>query len=438
MPRIASLVSKQLAGVGITRGGVELLYTLDNPNPVGTSSSDKFGSSVSIDNFYLVVGAEDEDGPINSRTGKAYVFDATSGNLIHTLENPNAYGTSASDSFSKGPRGVSVSNGFALIGAEWEEDANANTYSGVAYVCDVFSGNTMITIDNPNGYDTASGDSFGSAVAISGDFAVIGARNEDDANGSRSGKAYVFSTSNGWANATLEHTLDNPNAYDTAASDYFGAAVAISESSTLVAVSATGEDDADGSSSGKVYIFDLITGSLEHTLDNPNPYGTSASDGFGNDIAMHGTTLVVGASSEDDVNGTGSGKVYIFAAASGTLLHTLDNPNANTAAASDGFGWSVGVCDNYVVASAVFEDDASGSSSGKVYIFNATTGSLLYTLDNPNPDGLTQDYLGDRFGYDVDITKDEVEGGYFVVVSAAYEDDAGGTNSGKVYVYKIT
>jgi hypothetical protein len=440
MPRLASLTSQQLAGVGVTRGGgVELLYTLDNPNPIGTSGGDRFGSSVSIDNFILVVGAEDEDEATNTRTGKAYVFDAGSGNLISTIEDPNAYGTSAYDSFSKGPQGVSVSNNFALIGAQWEEDANANTYSGVAYVCDVSSGdimNTMITIDNPNVYGTPAGDGFGSSVAISGDFAVIGAPNEDD-NGSRSGTAYVFSTSDVWAtNVTLEHTLDNPNAYDTPTFDFFGRSVAISETSALVAVSAAGEDDALGTTSGKVYIFDLATGSLQHTLDNPNPYGTSASDGFGNDIAMHNTTLIVGASNEDDASPTGGGKAYIYNASTGVLQHTLDNPNANTAGTgTDGFGYSVGVCDNYAVVSALFEDDADGTSSGKVYIFDASSGSLLYTLDNPNPYSTS---TNDLFGYDVDITKDEVEGGYTVVVSSYSEDDAGGFDSGKVYIYKIT
>ena len=43
-------------------------------------------------------------------------------------------------------------------------------------------------------------------------------------------------------------------------------------------VSAYAEDDAGGPSSGKAYIFNVTSGALVHTLDNPNAYGTSSSD----------------------------------------------------------------------------------------------------------------------------------------------------------------
>ena len=52
---------------------------------------------------------------------------------------------------------------------------------------------------------------------------------------------------------------------------------------------------------------------LWRTLDNPNPYGTSADDYFGYRVAISGNYAIVGAYvEEDDVNGTNSGKAYIF------------------------------------------------------------------------------------------------------------------------------
>ena len=77
----------------------------------------------------------------------------------------------------------------------------------------------------------------------------------------------------------LLHTLNNPNAYGTSANDWFGEAVAISGNYAIVG--AYGEGDAGGTYSGKAYIFDVTTGSLLHTLHNPNAYGTSAYDYFG-------------------------------------------------------------------------------------------------------------------------------------------------------------
>ena len=50
----------------------------------------------------------------------------------------------------------------------------------------------MNTLDNPNAYDTSAEDQFGRSVAISGNYAIVGAYREDDAGGLASGKAYVY------------------------------------------------------------------------------------------------------------------------------------------------------------------------------------------------------------------------------------------------------
>ena len=46
--------------------------------------------------------------------------------------------------------------------------------------------------NNPNAYSTSADDQFGYSVAISGNLAIIGAPYEDDAEGTNSGKAYVY------------------------------------------------------------------------------------------------------------------------------------------------------------------------------------------------------------------------------------------------------
>ena len=117
-------------------------------------------------------------------------------------------------------------------------------------------------------------------------------------------------------------------------------------------------------------IFDVTTGELLHTLDNPNAFSTSAGDQFGISVAISGNYAIVGAYFEDDAGGNVSGKAYIFNVTTGELLHTLDNPNAFSTSAVDQFGSSVAVSGNYVIVSARHEDDAGGFSSGKAYIFN--------------------------------------------------------------------
>ena len=104
--------------------------------------------------------------------------------------------------------------------------------------------------------------------------------------------------------------LDNPNAYSTSANDYFGWAVAISGNRAIV--NARLEDDAGGSNSGKAYIFDVTTGALLKTLDNPNAYGGSGFDSFGYSVAISDEYAIVGTYAEDEENNSTSGKAYVY------------------------------------------------------------------------------------------------------------------------------
>ena len=395
-----------------------LVHTLDNPNAYGTSEFDIFGGAVAISGDYAMVSAVGEDDAGGSASGKAYIFNVTTGTRVYTLDNPNAYGTSDNDQFGFS---VAISGDYAIVGAYQEDDAGGSG-SGKAYIFNVTTGVLVHTLDNPNAFGTPVGDFFGRSVAISGDYAIVGAWSEDDAGGLSSGKAYIFNVTTG----VLVHTLDNPNAYGTSASDQFGWSLAISGDYAIVG--AYVEDDAGGTSSGKAYIFNVTTGVLVHTLDNPNAYDTPASDNFGYSVAISGDYAIVGARTEDDAGGTSSGKAYIYNVTTGARIHTLDNPNAYSTSASDNFGYSVAISGDYAIVGAYLEDDAGGSASGKAYIFNVITGSLVHTLDNPNAFGTS---ANDFFGYSVAISGD------YAIVSAYQEDDAGGTSSGKAYIFKL-
>jgi outer membrane protein assembly factor BamB len=415
-----------LSGINITgkiRAGALnaalLTHTLDNPTAYGTSFNDSFGSSVGISGNRVIVGAIYEDDAGGNTSGKAYIFDVTTGAQIHTLDDPNAYGTTAGDQFGCS---VAIDGNRVIVGAQYEDDAGGNS-SGKAYIFDVTTGALLHTLDNPSAYGTAAGDAFGRSVGISGNRVIVSARDEDDAGGTNSGKAYIFDVTTG----ALVFTIDNPNAYGTTAYDQFGSSVGIS--GNRVIVGAHYEDDAGGADSGKAYIFDVTTGALLHTLDNPSAYGTSVNDYFGFSVGISGNRVIVGAYTEDDATGINSGKAYIFDVTTGALLHTLNNPNAYGTTANDWFGISTTIGENYAIVCAQYEDDAGGTESGKAYIFDVTTGALVFTIDNPNAYGTS---FNDSFGCSVAID------GNRVIVGAQYEDDAGGTNSGKAYIFQIS
>jgi len=135
-------------------------------------------------------------------------------------------------------RSVSVSGDTALVGAYQDDDAGSG--SGSAYVY-IRSGVVWSLQQKLTASDAAAGDFFGFSVSVSGDTALVGAYGNDDA-GDTSGSAYVYVRSGGvW---TQQQKL---TASDAAVQDYFGSSVSVSGDTTVVG--AVGNDDA-GESSG--------------------------------------------------------------------------------------------------------------------------------------------------------------------------------------------
>lgn len=402
-----------------------LTQTLDNPNIFNTSNSDNFGEkAAAISGNYAIVTAGGEDDAGGSASGAAYIFDVRTGSLRASIPNPNAYDTSALDRFGWA---ADISGNRAIVGAYTEDDAGGSG-SGKAYVFTTANGSwndvtLEYTIDNPNAYSTSTSDSFGYAVAISGDRAIVGAFGEDDASGTNSGKAYIFDMTTG----NLLHTLDNPNAFSVADQDQFGTTVDITTSYAIVG-SALEDEVSVGTNSGKAYIFDVSTGNLLYTLDNPNVYNTITDDNFGSSVAINEQYAVVGAPGEDNAGGAGAGAAYIYDTSTGNLLHTIVNPKVYHPSGSDNFGENVAVSDKYAIFGCRLEDVNAVSNTGTAYVYDLATGNLVYVLNNPNAYNTP---FSDLFGSAVGISN-----GYAVV--AAYgEDDAGGNTSGKAYVFKF-
>ncbi len=393
-----------------------LSNTVNNSNGFGTLDGDKFGSFVSVDGSYALIGAYDEDDAGGTASGKAYIINVETGNLIQTLDNPNSYNTSTNDQF-----GIvlSIGGNYAVVSSVLEDDAIAND-AGKVYVFSILSGNMLYVLDNPNNDTTDGGDHFGSSVSTDGVNLIVGAEREDDVGNSSSGKAYIFDVSSG----NLLHVLDNPNDYGTSFGDQFGSSVVIDGNYAMVGAEL--EDDAGGTESGKVYVFNVATGNLLYVIDNPNNYSTSAGDRFGTVVNMDGNYAIVSTPFEDDAAGTNSGKAYIFDVSSGNLLMVLDNPNNYSTGTFDYFGFSSDISGSYAVVGAYGEDDAGGTLSGKVYVFNVITGNLLRVIDNPNDYGTTQE---DWFGSSVAMS------GQNLVVGAYGEDAPGASLSGKVYIF---
>jgi hypothetical protein len=379
-------------------------------------------------------------------------------------------------------------------------DNNSATDSGAVYVFKRDANGDWIQDAYLKASNAEGGDNFGSSVAISGSTIVVGAPFEDsnqttitNADGSASGDnsatdsgaVYVFKR-DGNGNWIQDAYLKASNAE---ASDNFGSSVAIS-GSTIV-VGAYGEDsnqttitNDDGlassnnsaGGSGAVYVFkrDAAGDWIQDAYLKAS--NAETADQFGYSVAISGSTIVVGAYTEDSSQTTitnndgqtggtdpsliyNAGAVYVFKRdAHGDWIQDA-YLKASNAEADDLFGRSIAISGSTIVVGAYLEDsnqtmitnaDGSASSdntatdSGAVYVFKR----------DANGDWIQDAYLkasnaeaDDLFGNSVAIS------GSTIVVGAHYEDssqttitnaeglpglpdDDSATNSGAVYVFK--
>lgn len=248
----------------------------------------------------------------------------------------------------------------------------------------IIANTTSFIINNPT---PASNETFGISVDVDGNTAIIGSH----ADPSGSGEAYIYNVTTG----SLLRTIVNPF---VASLDWFGHSVGISGNKAIIGAYG---DDVGASSSGSAYIYDVTTGVRLHTLVNPQP---TASDRFGESVAISGDYAIVGSRLDDPSGVDAAGSVYIFSTNTGALLHTIPNPSPSV---NGEFGLYLDMNDTYSLVSAVWENE--------VYMFDNATGTLLHTFTNPGN--------GSSFGWSVNISNS------YVVISAR-----GNTNN-PVYVY---
>jgi hypothetical protein len=233
--------------------------------------------------------------------------------------------------------------------------------------------------------DRGINDNFGYSVSISGDYAIVGAKNDDqNVVGSdtlfKSGSAYIFKLTGGtWVQQ------QKLVASDRDAEAEFGFSVAISGNfatvgSVLEDKNATGSDTLINA--GAAYVFEQVAGTwIEKQKLVASDRGEN--DRFGFSVAIDGDYIIIGARLEDeDASGNATlnnaGSAYIFKQTNGLWLQQqkiVSSDRANL----DFFGSCVAINANFAIVGAPIEDeDSIGANtlnaSGSVYIFKQSNG----------------------------------------------------------------
>lgn len=364
----------------------------------------KFGFAVALSGSTAVIGAYGDDAA-GLEAGAAYLYDVTTGNQLRQLSGDDV---TAGDRFGCS---VGISGNVAIVGA-YGHDSGPGMESGAAYVFDVTTGNQLAKL---TASDADAGDRFGCAVAISGDWAIVGAYGVDSAIIENSGAAYMFDlTTFSQTNKFLPTHLSTSTERDSG----LGASVAIDGNKAIVGSWA---DNDNGYIAGSMYTYQY-NGS-NWTLLRKTKQGIS-DDLFGWSVAVSGDTIAVGAHKYDEggVGGiTDIGTAYLFNASTGVMQHQL---SGNSVGSRDWFGYSAGI-DGSLAIIGMYEDGDLSADTGAAYLFNTATGNQTFRLT------ATDGQVGNHFGHAVAISGN-------IAIVGAYGDDDHDKDSGAVYVFDTT
>ncbi len=344
-----------------------------------------FGRAVGISGDYAIVGAPRDAAEGEMRAGAAYLFRREN-NLWDLDENLTAGDGAPSDFFG---HSVAISGDWAIVGAPHHHGTAYG--SGAAYLYERGSAGWRF-VKKLTASDGGRNDAFGYSVSISGETAAVGAYRADGR-----GAVYVFVNGNsGWTQA------DKLTASDGGEGDDFGRSVAVSGDRVLVGAIHHG---GHGLRSGAAYVYRRDGGQWMEE-DELRPSGGSSDDFFGFSVSISDDWALIGASADDD-RGTGAGAAYFFQrTGTGWIQRTKLVPSGES---GDFFGRAVALSGKWAVVGAD-GTDKWGADSGAAYLMELKTSGWQQVEKMMPNDGRT----GDRLGWSVAADEDWA-GGRFMI-----------------------
>ena len=194
--------------------------------------------------------------------------------------------------------------------------------------------------------DGSPGDQFGRSVAISGDYAIVGAPN-NTVNDKNSGSAYIFKRTDGtWSQMQVLV------AEDAARNDKFGWSVSISGNYAIVGAY---QGICDNILSGSAYIF-KHTDNTWSQIQKIKASNGETSDQFGYAVSISGDYAIVGAPFQGNDSYYRRGQIYIFKLVNKSWMQIKSYQGT---AKYDNLGIAVDINENFAVAGIPNYDNGS-------------------------------------------------------------------------------
>ena len=380
--------------------------------------NDEFGYSVAISGNYAIVGAPTEDGTStnsNFNCGAAYIFERDgSGNWLQTRI-LRASNLGQLDRFGDT---VAISGTYAIVGARGE-DGNSNNIAdcGAAYIFERDGNGNWPQTRILRASNLETNDGFGrNSIAISGNYAIVGAIGEDGSGTSNlnCGAVYIFERDGGLWNQKPVLRASN-----FGLNDEFGVSVAIDGNYAIA--SAKFEDGSSNNifNTGAVYIFERNIGGTWNQTQILRASNANVSDEFGTSVAISGNYAIIGAAADEGTTAVRSGSIYIFERNSGGTWIQVRMLTGRNPISSDAFGYSVAISGKYIMVGANMADGTNAlNDRGQVYFYG---GSILTISPTP------LSFVGNTLTITNSIDATDTDGVSFPLASGA-----------KLYPFRVT
>ncbi len=338
---------------------------------------DRFGEAIAVSGDHMIIGLPGRNSDYQNqvgRSGLALVFTrgATDGvwfeqNVFRpTGESPPDY--LPEDDLDQFGSAVAIDGGVAAIGAPGDDSGQAPNLVheiGSMYIFTMSTATNWVRTSKFFPSDGEASDQFGKSVGISGDWIIVGAPGDND-RGAGSGSAYFFHKS-GTQWTEYSKIIGSGVGQGSA----FGASVAISGDIAFVgAPQNSGQLDGPG----RVYVFvrDARTGVWNETQMLTRGGDTVFTDGFGISLALHGKRILVGEA-------TGAGSAHVFIRDGLGVWDPTAVLAANDGTVGDAFGSAVALGDEWAFAGASLDDVGNATNIGSVYAlyFVATVSDVV-------------------------------------------------------------
>ncbi|HZW11412.1 MAG TPA: hypothetical protein VFF69_16025 [Phycisphaerales bacterium] len=411
---LALVVGSAAAGVCGGARGQPILTQNEVLTPAGATSEDAFGISVAMSGDATVIGAARANGS-TSDMGAAFIYRPESGgwNVTKLTASNGApldrFGTS-----------VAMDGDVVIVGAPLSDAALTN--AGAAYVYR-YNGVAWMQEAMLTAFDAAASDSYGAAVSVSGDVAMVGAP-QDDGPVSNAGSVYVYRFNGAtWALET-KITASAPSS-----GAQLGSAVTLVGGTALLSAPFQGGP-------GAVYVFqgtDSGSGVVWASSATLTPSSPEPGQEFGRSVGFDGERAIVGSPLDDfEISGggsifdAGSASIFRFDGSAWTQEAVLARGTAG--APSDYFGYSVSICGSRALVGAYNTNSGFGADTGSAHAFLLDGSSWVpevdLTADTPTP--------GSFFGYSVAVCERAVVGAWGFVPTGQT-----GGRWGAAYVYEL-